>query len=350
MLGGIDIKELSALRELIEGCLRVVIVVHTHPDGDAVGSALGLKAYLQTLGKETTVIFPDLVPETLDFMLEEEDRAGILTYTQSEKAVRERISQCDLLICEDFNAFSRAGDMERVLSEAKTKKVLIDHHLNPDRESFQVCISTPQVSSASELLFYCLLEMPEIQGDAKKLPKKTATALMTGMTTDTNNFANSVLPSTLKMASMLLDAGVDREQLLSNLYQEYGESRLRSMGYLLYEKLRITPLGVAYMILDKPTIDRFTLAEGDTEGFVNLPLAIGKVKMSIFLKKDNGFFRVSIRSKKGVSANQCAMRYFNGGGHEMAAGGKLFFPKDIASPEEASTYIERVTAEFFKLR
>ena len=197
--------------------------------------------------------------------------------------------------------------------------------------------------------------MPDIKGDASRIPALAAASLMTGMTTDTNNFANSVFPSTLAMASGLLAAGVNRDRILQDLYNSYRENRLRMEGYLLHENMKITPEGVAYMIVDKKLASEFNIREGETEGFVNMPLAIGKVGMSIFLKEDGeGFFRVSVRSKKGISANKCATRYFHGGGHERASGGRLFFsrtdgvPADINAPGEAESYIVRSVAEFFK--
>jgi phosphoesterase RecJ-like protein len=149
------------------------------------------------------------------------------------------------------------------------------------------------------------------------------------------------------MASELIAAGVDRDRILSELYNCYRENRLRLMGYLLNENMEITPEGVALMILNKDIQGRFDFRQGESEGFVNLPLAIKEVRMSILLTEEDERFRVSIRSKAGTSANKCALRYFNGGGHEMAAGGKLFFPENIPSPKDAKAYILKVSEEYF---
>jgi phosphoesterase RecJ-like protein len=173
-------------------------------------------------------------------------------------------------------------------------------------------------------------------------------ALMTGMTTDTNNFANSVFPSTLQMASELLAAGVDRNALLGHLYQNYRENRFRAMGAVLAERMVVRPDGVAYIILDRAFLQRFDIQEGETEGFVNLPLGIGGVRISLLLREDEGHFRVSIRSKAGVSANRLATEVFHGGGHEQAAGGKLHFPQDIATPADAEKFVSDVTARFMR--
>jgi phosphoesterase RecJ-like protein len=186
------------------------------------------------------------------------------------------------------------------------------------------------------------MAMPQINGEAGALPTETAAALMTGMTTDTNNFANSVYPSTLVMASTLLAAGVDRDYILDRLFNQYGENRLRLMGHMMKDLLTITEDGAAYMILDQKTLAEYDIKEGDTEGFVNMPLSIAGVRMSLLLKEDGNKIRVSIRSKKGTSANMCARLYFNGGGHENAAGGRLEIP--ITQAEE---YIRHHVHKYF---
>ena len=226
--------------------------------------------------------------------------------------------------------------------------MLFDHHLSPDRAAFDLVFSRTEVSSACEVLFDTLLALPDIAGDAGKLPAACTYALMTGMTTDTNNFANSVFPGTLRMASALLAAGTDRDDILARLYNRYRENRFRLMGYLLSEVLQITPEGVAYMILRKEDQLRFNMRQGETEGFVNLPLGIDRVRMSLFLTEQEDHFRVSVRSKKGTSANRMAASRFHGGGHELAAGGKLYFPADIPGPDDAQAYILKGIEGFFE--
>ena len=256
------------------------------------------------------------------------------------------ILEADLLICLDFNAFHRTDKLQNSLAESKAAKVLIDHHLSPDVESFSLVFSETEISSASELLYNILIELPPIDGEACNLPIEAATALMTGMTTDTNNFMNSTYPSTLRMASSLLEAGVDRDMIIQHVYNSFKEERIRLQGHVLKDLLHITPDGVAYTILDKETMLKYKTEDGDTEGFVNIPLSISGVLMSIFIKEDEDRVRVSIRSRKGTSANRCAKLYFNGGGHENAAGGRLYMPQDIADINEAAEYIERVTHIF----
>lgn len=342
-----DNNSISSLSEKLSAASKVTIVTHTHPDGDAVGSSLGMLWFLLARGKDAMILFPDPYGASLDFMFNDTSHNLSMAFSTAEEEGKERIAQSDLIICLDANSFDRTAGEEDFLRSSKAFKVLIDHHIGPDNTCFDMIFSTEKVSSACEVLFYILLGMPEIDGDASRLPAATATALMTGMTTDTNNFGNSVYPTTLEMASKLLDAGVDRDSILSNLYNNYSERRFRSMGYLLHDNMKIYPEGVALMVLDSPTMDKFDIHEGDTEGFVNLPLGIKEVRMSIFLKEDDERFRVSVRSKKGVSANRFAKEYFNGGGHENAAGGTLVFGKNIANRSEAEEYVRKAISRFF---
>ncbi len=339
-------NSIRTLDGLIEAAERITIAVHTHPDGDAAGSGAALLSYLrERRGKDAVLLLPDPLPDSLTFVL---PRDGVMVYEEAPETACGRIAASDLLFGMDFNAFDRTGGAEIPLRESRAEKVLFDHHLSPDRAAFDLVFSRTEVSSACEILFDTLLALPDIAGDAGKLPAACTYALMTGMTTDTNNFANSVFPGTLRMASALLAAGTDRDDILARLYNRYRENRFRLMGYLLSEVLRITPEGVAYMILRKEDQLRFNMRQGETEGFVNLPLGIDRVRMSLFLTEQEDHFRVSVRSKKGTSANRMAASRFHGGGHELAAGGKLYFPADIPGPDDAQAYILKGIEGFFE--
>ncbi len=337
-------SDIQRLEAFFAGAKRVCIVVHTHPDGDALGSGAALAAYLRLCrGVEVRLVLPDPTPASLDFLVD----AGRTLVAADPQPAQAWIASSDLLVCLDMNGFSRAEALAAPLQASTARKVLIDHHLNPDRETFDLVFSETEISSASELLYRILLALPGV-GHAGRLPLEVLTPLMAGMTTDTNNFANSVFPSTLQMASELLAAGVDRDAILAKLYYSYRENRFRAQGAFLSERLVVLPEGVAYAVLDREFLARFDLQEGETEGFVNLPLGIERVRLSIFLRETEGHFRVSLRSKPGVSANRLAREAFHGGGHECAAGGKLYFPEDIAAPEEAGAYVRAVAARFMR--
>ena len=322
---------------LIEEARRPIIVTHAKPDGDAIGSSTAMFHFLGLCGKEDRLlVLNDNCPRFLGFIRESIPQEALVIREENQQRAFDAIEKADLIICLDFHAFHRTGMLEKPLAESKAKKILIDHHLDPDRSLYDLSFSKNDISSASELLFWILMATPQINGKAENLPSAGSTALMTGMTTDTNNFGNSVYPSTLVMASDLLRAGVDRDMILQKINQEHSESRLRLKGFMLKDLMKITKDGVAYMVLDKKAQYGYKMQEGDTEGFVNEPLSIAKVKMSIFAREESGEVRISIRSKRGTSANRCAKLFFNGGGHENAAGGKLYMPID-----QVEEYIEK---------
>ena len=342
----INAADITSTHSLIVGASKIGIVTHTHPDGDAVGSSIAMYQYLRYVcGKNVRILLADAAPAIVRFLTEPCN--DIIRYDKAPEEVRSWAASCDLMFFLDLNGIHRTGEMEKAFVGTTAMKVLIDHHLNPMREEFVTVFSKTDISSASELLYHILKAMPGIDGDCTKLPPTCLEAVMTGLTTDTNNFANSVYPSTFQTASELIAAGVDRDAILAHIYNSYPERRVRLMGELLYRNLKITSDGVAYMILDGETRDRYGVEQGDTEAFVNIPLSLEKVRMSIFVKDYGDLYRASIRSKRGVSANRLAMKYFNGGGHEQASGGNL--PKEglTGNPQGVAAYIERVTAEFF---
>ncbi len=323
---------------------KTVVTAHIHPDGDSVGSCVALVSWLQSIGKQAVAVMPEKNPDSVEFITE--GAAPIIFYDIEPEDTLRAVREADLLVFLDMNEAKRAGDeLGAALAASPADKILIDHHPHPDTSLFSLMFSETEVSSTCELLFHILKTMPQVES-ARDLPLQVATALMCGMTTDTNNFANSVFPSTLTMASELLDAGVDRDRIIEKAINSYRPLRLFLLGFLLEHKFKITDDGVAYMIVSRDTADKFGSGKSDTEGFVNIPLTISTVRMSILVWEEETGYGVSIRSKDGVSADRCAMTHFHGGGHEKAAGGRLFKPADAANEEEAAIYIEKVTHEF----
>ena len=320
-------SNIKTFMELVTGAKEPVIVTHAKPDGDAIGSSVAMYHFLGMFGNSRCrIVLNDDCPRFLKFVRDTVAENDIIVMQNDPITAQKAISSSDLIICLDFHAFYRTRDLEEPITSSEADKILIDHHLDPDRSLYKVSFSKNDISSASELLFWILMATPAIDGDAARLPSACSLALMTGMTTDTNNFGNSVYPSTLMMASALLEAGVDRDLILQKINQEHSENRLRLKGFMLKDLLRVTEDGVAYMILDKASQLKYRMQEGDTEGFVNEPLSIAGVRMSIYAREEAEEIRISIRSKKGTSANRCAKMFFDGGGHENAAGGKLLMP------------------------
>lgn len=331
---------MEKLSKLIAESARIAVAGHTHPDGDALGSTAAMALTLMEMGKEAACIFPDPPACNLIFL-----QAPGIKYFYHDKEPREAenfIAGADLVILLDCNGFSRTEGLENAFRQSSAPKILIDHHLNPESGSFERVISTPDISSASELLYWTLKDL------YGSVSKEAGYYLMAGMTTDTNNFANSVYPSTFSMASELIAAGVDRDSILEKIYSSYRENRVRLMGYMQYEGMTILPEGAAYMILTKEIMEKFDLREGESEGLVNVPLSIADVRLSVLLKENGDHFRVSIRSRKGTSAQGLAQSFFHGGGHENAAGGKLFIGMDIPSAAQAAKYVENAIREGLK--
>jgi len=343
-----DARKITLLEEMLDAAGVITLTVHGFPDGDALGSSTALCRYLRECrGKDAAIVLPTPVPEAMDFICKD---VPLTVHTQEPEAALARIAASDLLIGLDFNAFNRTEGLKDALTASKAPKILIDHHLQPDTAAFDLVFSTPDISSASELLFWILLRLRDVAGDARRLPSAAAVSLLTGMTTDTNNFANSVWPSTFRMASALLEAGVDRDAVIDKIYNCGRESRLRLIGKMLHERLVVTPEGLAVMVLTEQIRQEFDLREGESEGLVNMPLTIGSVRLSILLKQypEEGDFHVSLRSKRGVSASRLAREVFHGGGHELASGGRVYYPGDIEKPEDALDFVLSAGTRFLK--
>ena len=217
MIGCIGQEKIDGFRKLLGNARKVALAGHVHPDGDAIGCVTALALYLQReLGKEVVCMFPDALPESLNF-----------AKNPSLKYLWGKTEDADLVILMDCNAFSRTDVLGDSLAASAAPKVLIDHHLNPDVSSFSLVFSTPDISSASELTFWILKALGWDLRD-----REIGEALLTGMTTDTNNFANSVFPTTFAMASELIASGVDRDAILQKIYFSYRENRVRLMGYM----------------------------------------------------------------------------------------------------------------------
>lgn len=320
--------DIALLRTLIGSSDGVLIATHTHPDGDALGSSAALCLQLRSKGIRAVVAYPEPLPPTISFILDG------LDHIVGAEGLEKAMATCDTLICTDMNGLDRAGAFEDALRSFSGRRILIDHHLNPHLEEFDLVISTPEVSSASELEYWILKALYGTELDFRALY-----CLMTGMTTDTNNFANSVFPTTLQMAGELLAAGVDRDDIINRIYHSYRRNRVYAMSDIL-SGMKMLPGGVAYMIVSSEDWLRHGLAEGELEGLVNVPLSIGEVRLSIYLRQEGDVLRASLRSKKGVSARDIAAELFHGGGHENASGGRLVIGEDIESVADAARYIE----------
>lgn len=312
-------EHVGRLRELLTPAHQhLVIVAHTNPDGDAVGSSLAWAGALRGMGHTVTCVVPNKYPYFLDWM-EGIDQIEIFK-SDTEGRVARAIAEADIIFCLDFNSISRLEILsETIAANTTARRVLIDHHLSPD-EGFDLLISHPDASSTC-FVVYALIEA--ICG-TEAITRSMAESLYVGMMTDTGNFAFSFLtPELFRAVAVLVERGIFIPDIHNNVYNAYTEGRARLFGYVINRKMEIIEEGaVAYMSLLESEMRRFQFQQGDSEGFVNYALTIKKMKLSAMFLAHRKFIRVSLRSRGDVDVNLFARKYFDGGGHKNAAGGK----------------------------
>lgn len=315
-------QETTQVKKMFADSKNVVILAHQSPDGDAIGSTLALKEYLGRKGKNATVIVPNYFPDFLKWM---NGASDIVIFERQKAYSYNLLNMADLVCVLDLNVPSRMGEeLGNVVSKLRsTKKMLIDHHIGPDKSIFDVVVSRPECSSTCELLFRTLSAIGEID----KLPLHGAEDIYAGMYTDTGGFSfNSNDPDIFNIIAELLRKGIDKDRIVRNINNNYTADRFRLMGYVLHDKLEVIPeLHASIYGITKEELSRFNYLKGDLEGVVNMPLAIRGHKLSISLREDTEkpVIWISVRSYDDFPANELAAQFFNGGGHFNAAGGRL---------------------------
>ncbi len=329
-------EHIEQLRTLLAEPQQIVIVSHTNPDGDAVGSSMAWAEALRSMGHTVHCVVPNRYPYFLNWMPQIKD---VLIFKDQPEAAKVAIKAADLIFCLDFNDVSRLEILTDTLATNTTaRRVLIDHHLSP-AEGFDLTFSHPD-SSSTCFLVYSIIEA--LLG-VEVITRPMAEQLYVGMMTDTGNFAFSFLTSELfRAVAVLLERGIVIPDIHNQVYNAYTAGRARLFGYAINRKMELIHNGrVAYISLKENEMRRFGFQQGDSEGFVNYPLTIKKVKMSVMFLEHTNFIRVSLRSRGQVDVNLFARRYFNGGGHKNAAGGKSF-----VSMEETIAHYIRSVEEF----
>ena len=330
----IDKNRIEELRNLLAEPRKIVIVGHTNPDGDAIGSSLALAEVLTANGHQVTCTLPNNYPYYLRWIPNSEN---IIIYRNDEEHRTEKaLDESDIIICADMNSLTRADALGEVVAKNTTaKRVLIDHHLFP-ADGFDIMFSYPDLSSTAFLMYNVIVALY----GKEAITTTVATQLYVGIMTDTGNFAFSALtPDLFEAVAALSATGIDIPQIYNNVYNSFTEGRAKLFGYAINRKMK-TLLGgrVAYMSLTEEEMRRFWFQQGDNEGFVNYPLTIKKMKMSAMFTAQQGFIRVSLRSRGNIDVDTFARRYFNGGGHKNAAGGKSF----VSMEETIAHYIKSV--------
>ena len=310
-------KPLSDIFPLLPTPKNVVITFHQKPDADAMGSGLGLYNFLIQFGHKVTVISPTNWPGFLSWM---PGAKKVLDFEmQNEKAVN-ALKGAEWLFCLDFNILNRTKNMEPVIENLSCTKILIDHHQQPQTESFDYGLSDTNKSSTAEMIFDFIIN----SGHAEKINTEVSECLYAGVMTDTGSFRfNSTSANVHKMVARLKESGLNHSQVHENLFDNFLEGRFRFFGNTLLNRMEIFyEYNTALITIPQKDLIKFNVKTGDTEGLVNFPLSIKGIRLAAVVIDRGDERKSSFRSKGGFDVNTFARKYFNGGGHFNAAGGK----------------------------
>lgn len=323
----------------IKSASNIIITAHKSPDGDSIGSSLGLYHFIKKLGKEVVICHPDPAPDYLLFL---EGVDTIKTMATENLEIESLFDTSDLIFCLDYNSTDRVGEgMQHLLEKSQAKKIMIDHHLNPHDFAF-ITVSETSVCSTSQLI----LELIEQSGNGVLLDEKIGTPLYLGILTDTGSFRfPSVQPRTHELLAKLLNAGVKHYLVHETLNDNNTFDRLRLQGYALSQKLELMEdYNVALIWLTEEELTKYNYKKGDTEGFVNIALSIKGIKAAMFFAERDGIVKISFRSKgQDNPVNVLASEHFSGGGHANASGGM-----SELSIEDTLLKIKKLIPEYFK--
>ena len=314
---------------------RIVLVCHVNPDGDAIGSVLALSEFLEMRGHDVKMVVANDFPGFLHWMPGSE---SFLVFEKDADACKKAIAEAECIMMLDFNSLSRSGILHNEIGKTRVPRVLIDHHRDPDEDSFYCSYSDVCVSSASEIVAEIILHYGK-----ENLTRNIATNLLVGIMTDTGSFAHSVYhPRTFELCGLLVGKSMPYVLIHQLVYDTMSENRLRLLGFSISDKLEVLDeFSTAIIALSNSDLERFDYHNGDTEGVVNFPLSMDKITMSVLVTERQDQIRLSFRSKGDFSVHELANKHFKGGGHANAAGGTL-----TCSFEEAIARLKAVLPEY----
>jgi phosphoesterase RecJ-like protein len=305
------------LHDILNKPQKIAITMHKSPDGDAVGSALGLFHYLKLIGQQdVTIVAPDPYPNFLNWLPGSDE---IMVYTEQEEEAKSALKKAEYIFSLDYNNLKRTGDLTDILVDSDACFIMVDHHQEPD-EFAEFVLSKTSASSTAELIYELIKNLEFDQ----KLTLNSAQALYTGILTDTGGFRfNSTSAITHRIAAEFIELGLKPHVVYDRVFDQNKLSKLRLMGYVLNDKLKVVEENAAYFALSQDELRAYDYQKGDTEGLVNYGLSIKGVVFSTFMRESReGFIKISFRSKGDFDVNKFAREHFEGGGHINAAGGK----------------------------
>ncbi len=309
--------ELSEIKKILNPQNKIVIITHYNPDGDAIGSSLGLKHYLNAKGIDAEVVVPNDFPKFLKWM---PDAKKITIADYKQKKASDLIKNADIIFILDFNTPSRSGNfISSLIEKSKGKKILIDHHQQPD--TFDFVYSDTTIPATCQMIYHFIEAMEETHF----INENTAKCLYTGIMTDTGGFRyRSTSATTHRITANLIEKGAEPSEISSNTWDTNSISRIHLLSLILSRLEVINDGKTAILYLKRDELKKYGFEKGDTEGFVNYGLSILGVEVSAFFMEDlyEEFIKISFRSKKNIDVNNFSRKYFNGGGHINASGGK----------------------------
>ncbi len=328
---------IKSLKTLLSSPKRILLTTHKSPDGDAIGSSLALYHYFKSVGHDVTVSTPDDMPGFLNWMPGSDD---ILVYVRDKKKFKKVLDDAEIVFALDYNHFKRTGnEMEELLSSSKALKIMIDHHQEPD-DFMKYKVWDVMASSTAQLIWEFIVALT---GKAA-IDKSIGECLYTGIMTDTGSFRFTTCTAhTLRITADLLDIGVRGDLIHQKVYDQNSIDRIQLMGHALEKIVLMPEQETAYIALSKEELIKFNYQPGDTEGLVNKVLSVKGVNVAALITQKENQIRMSLRSVGDFSVNQFARTYFNGGGHEHAAGGSLEMDLD-----EAIKYFEEAVKKGYK--
>ncbi len=309
-------QNIEAFREAISRPQRIVITTHIKPDADALGSSLGLANYLISKGHHVQVITPTNYPSFLNWMYGND---GVLIFKDGgEQQSAELVSNADLIFCLDFSSLKRIEELGALVQQSPARKVLIDHHLDPE-DFADFTLWNTNAAATAELVYELIKELDDLD----KITPAIADCLYAGIMTDTGSFKHSSTSSNVhRIVADLIDRGANISVVSKLIYDNNSLSRLKLIGFALADRLTVFDnLKVAYITLSNEDLNRFNYQTGDTEGLVNYALSIKGIAMAAIIIEREDKVKLSFRSFGDVAVNDLARKYFNGGGHKNAAGG-----------------------------
>jgi phosphoesterase RecJ-like protein len=295
----------------------IVVVMHQKPDADAMGSSLGLYHVLISMGHKVSVVSPTNWADWLGWM----PGANLVTdYELDTEKANAFLEHADWIFCLDFNVLHRTRRMAEPIAKAKGKRILIDHHQQPQKEAFAYGISDTSKSSASEMVF----DFIQSASQGHRINQAVAECLYAGVMTDTGSFRFSSCTSSVhRMVAILKDTGFDHTKVHENLFDNFLENRLRFIGHAILNRMEVFyEFNTALISIPWKDLVKYQIRTGDTEGLVNYPLTIQGIKFAALIIDRDEEIKCSFRSKGDFDVNQFARNYFEGGGHRNAAGGR----------------------------